>query len=113
MDREGFRFEGAGQLLRRDVFETKTGKEIVTLVLEVQGGKFKQLIPIKLFGEQANKYADIPLGSKLRIRGNIGGREWQGKVFADITANEIQVTWQPQGKPSQVVNSNQDDDVLF
>jgi single-stranded DNA-binding protein len=85
-----FTFEGQGTLLRIDTFVSKAGKNILTLVLETKG-QYPQLVPIKVFGRLAEQAAAWKPGAVLFIRGRLGGRDWQGKVYGDNVANSVDV----------------------
>ncbi len=87
---DGFTFTGTGTLDRIDTFETKSGKAIVTLIFR-QDGQYPQLIPIKVFGKLADEAPDWKPGSLLDVRGKLGGRDWQGKVYPDIIATRVDV----------------------
>jgi len=86
---QGFTFTGTGTLSRIDVFNTKGGKSIKTLVLEVQDGKFPQQVPIKVFGQLAERV--FTPGDVMTVNGRYGGRDYQGKCYGDATAQAIEV----------------------
>jgi hypothetical protein len=85
----GFAFEGSGKVERVDHFATKSGKDIVTLIVEVEG-KYPQLVPIKCFGRLADMTMGMQ-GKTVSVTGKRGGREWNGKVYGDIIADTIEV----------------------
>ena len=91
---EDFTFHGQGTLLRIDTFVSKAGKSILTLVFETKG-QYPQLIPIKVFGRLAEQAAAWKPGAVLAVNGRLGGRDWQGKVYGDIVATNVEVVGDP------------------
>jgi len=87
---DDFTFQGQGTLKRIDTFVSKAGKSILTLIFEVQG-QYPQLIPIKVFGRLAEQAAGWKPGSVLSVTGRLGGRDWNGKVYGDNVATNIEV----------------------
>jgi single-stranded DNA-binding protein len=87
---EGFTFQGKGKLARIDTFTSQKGKPIRTLVF-YQDGQWPKWTPIKVFGRLADMASDWKPGDILEITGELGGREWQGKVYPDITARTVEV----------------------
>jgi single-stranded DNA-binding protein len=90
MAQDGFTFEGQGTLHKVDTFVAKSGKSILTLVLQTQG-QYEQFVPIKCFGRLVDEAADFAVGDVLKISGDLGGREWNGKFYGDINARRIDV----------------------
>lgn len=90
MPKSGFAFDGRGRLDRIDTYTTKAGKDIITLVLQVEG-TFPQLVPIKFFGRMAEEARSCKVGDVLEVTGRLGGRDWNGKVYADIVGESIEV----------------------
>jgi single-stranded DNA-binding protein len=87
---EDFTFQGQGTLLRVDTFVSKAGKPILTLIFETKG-QYPQLIPIKVFGRLAEQADAWKPGAVLAVTGRLGGRDWQGKVYGDMIANNVEV----------------------
>jgi single-stranded DNA-binding protein len=127
MASDGFEFSGQGRLQRVDIFTTKAGKSILTLIIEVQG-QYPQLVPIKVFGRLADSANDWQEGDVLSVSGRLGGRDWNGRVFGDIVANIVDVVssggQQSAGGKAQhreehhitdpeLTNSNDDSDIPF
>jgi hypothetical protein len=97
-DKTGFTFEGRGRVLRTDSFTSKAGKEIVTLIVECDGGKFTEIIPLKVWGRLADMARTLKPGSMVTVSGRLGGRDWNGKVFGDNVAEVVEVVGsQPEG----------------
>ena len=112
-DKTGFTFTGIGKLARVDRFTTKNGKEILTLIFEV-GGQYPQTVPIKAFGRMAEMAAGWKPGTVLTVSGRLGGRDWQGKVFADNVAEVVEVVGeQPAGKDAPPPTNASQDDLPF
>jgi len=88
--RDGFSFQGAGRVHRLDVAVTKTGKEIVTVVVSVEG-KYPQLVPVKVFGDTEDAARKLRVGDHVTVNGRLGGRDWQGRIFGDIVGETIVV----------------------
>ena len=114
---QGFTFHGTGTLARIDLFHTKGGKVIKTLVLEVADDRFPQMVPVKVFGQLAERVYHP--GDVMSVSGRYGGKDWNGKCFGDATAQTIEVIGrdeQPQGKQLDVPGTGPgrgDDDVPF
>jgi hypothetical protein len=87
---DGFTFQGQGKLKRIDTFVSKAGKPILTLIFEIEG-QYPQLIPIKVFGRLAEEAAAWKPGSILAVTGRLGGRDWNGKVYGDNVATQVDV----------------------
>jgi hypothetical protein len=91
----GFAFDGRGRLDRIDTYTTKAGKDIITLVLQVEGS-YPQLVPIKFFGRMADEAKARTVGDVLDVTGRLGGRDWNGKVYGDIVGESIEVVAEAQ-----------------
>lgn len=106
-------FEIEGKFLRIDTREGKGGKVFETLVIEVDG-KYQQFVPFRLWGHSANTAKTLHQGDVLRIKGKLGGREWQGKVYGENSADSIEVVGQrelPTGNPP--APGDDDSDTIF
>lgn len=90
---DGFTFQGKGKLSRIDTFTSKAGRPILTLVFH-QDGQWPQWTPIKVFGRMADMASEWKPGDVLEVTGELGGREYQGKVYGDATARTIEVVSQ-------------------
>jgi single-stranded DNA-binding protein len=90
MGKSGFQFDGRGRLDRIDTFTTKAGKDIITLVLQVEG-TYPQLVPIKFFGRLADEAGALTKGDVVEVTGHLGGRDWNGKVYGDIIGETLEV----------------------
>ena len=90
MSNNEFTFKGQGTLKRVDTFVSKAGKSILTLVFETEG-QYPQLGPIKVFGRLAEQAAAWKPGAVLSVTGRLGGRDWNGKVYGDNVATNIEV----------------------
>jgi single-stranded DNA-binding protein len=89
-DEKQFRFEGQGTLLRIDTFVTKANKSILTLIFETHG-QYPQTIPIKVFGQLAERAHGWSPGTVLSVSGRLGGRDYQGKVYGECVAESVEV----------------------
>jgi single-stranded DNA-binding protein len=114
---DDFTFQGQGTLKRVDTFVSKAGKSILTLVFEIQG-QYPQLIPIKVFGRLAEQAAAWKPGMVLSVTGRLGGRDWNGKVYGDNVATNIEIVGGAEDKndgtpPGHDAPPPSDDDVPF
>jgi hypothetical protein len=106
------KFEVVGEIASFEVFVTKGGKEIVTMVLEVPG-KWPQYVPVKLFGGLASKWQGEGKGHIVKVAGKLGGREWKGKYFGENVAMNVTMV-----KPKSTLKDQEppvggDDDIPF
>ena len=87
---EGFTFQGTGKLARIDRFTSKAGKQILTLIFEI-GGQWPQTVPIKVFGRLADMASEWKPGDVLDVSGTLGGRDFNGRFYGDISARTVEV----------------------
>lgn len=92
-DNEGFKFQGTGKLDRIERFTTKNNKTILTLIFH-KDGQYPQWTPIKVFGRLAEMASEWKPGDILEVTGELGGRDWNGKVYGDATARTVEVVAQ-------------------
>ena len=85
-----FTFEGTGTIYKIDTFTTKNGKDIVTLVFKIDG-EYPKFIPIKFFGRLAGRAKEMVVGDIVTVSGHLGGREWNGKYYADNAGDSLEV----------------------
>lgn len=90
MPKPGFAFDGRGRLEKIETFTTKNGKDIVTLMLRVEG-MYPQLVPVKFFGRIAEDAKEIDVGEVVEVTGRLGGRDWNGRVYGEIVGESIEV----------------------
>lgn len=114
---DDFTFQGQGTLKRIDTFVSKAGKSILTLIFEIEG-QYPQLIPIKVFGRLAEQASAWKPGSVLSVTGRLGGRDWNGKVYGDSIATNIEIVSSAGDKDEGVPSGHDapppsDDDVPF
>jgi single-stranded DNA-binding protein len=111
-DKTGFTFDGKGTLLRVEHFTTKTGKDIVTLIFEVEG-KWPQFVPVKVFGRMAEQASSWKPGTVLSVSGRLGGRDWQGKVYGDNVAEVVEVVGEQPGAKDSPPPADEDPGLPF
>ena len=87
--KDEFKFKGQGTLLKIDVFTAKSGKDIVSMIFKLDGN-YPQFIPIKCFGGLAEQARSMEPLLKVSVTGRLGGREWNGKYYAEIVAESIE-----------------------
>ncbi len=90
MGKSGFTFEGSGRLDRIDIYHARSGKDIVTLVLQVEG-TYPQLVPVKCFGRLGDEARDLTVGDVVEVSGHLGGRDSNGRVWGDIVGERLEV----------------------
>lgn len=93
-------FTVRGTFERLDTFTTKAGKEIVTLILGTNG-EYPQLIPIKCFGRLVENAKACRKGDMVEVTGELGGRDWKGKVYGENKAQTIEVVGGKNGAGSR------------
>ena len=94
-------FEIEGKFFRIDTREAK-GKVFENLVIEVDG-TYPQFVPFRLWGRTVNESKDWRPGDVLLVKGKLGGRQWEGRVYGDNSADSVTVISgqreEPQGNP--------------
>jgi hypothetical protein len=108
----GLTFTGTGRVIRTDTFTAKSGKDIVTLIVECDGGKFTEIVPIKVWGGLAEKAKRLKPGTVVAVSGRLGGRDWNGKVYGDIVAESVEEAEEPTGDVGHPPSSGGDGDAL-
>jgi single-stranded DNA-binding protein len=83
-------FELEGIVRKVEKFVSKAGKEIITLIVDVDG-QYPQTIPVKCFGRLAGQSSGWKPGATLEITGRLGGRMWQDKCYPDVIADSVEV----------------------
>jgi len=111
-DDTGFTFTGRGRFQRADKFVTKAGKDIITLILEVDG-RFPQVVPIKVFGRLAEMAGSFKAGEIVEVTGRLGGRDWNGKVYGDNVAETVEAEQAPKNGGIEPPVPPDDSDVPF
>lgn len=106
-------FEIEGKLLRIIPYTSPAGKSYPQAVIDVPDDKFPQVTAVKLFGRCAEKLAEFPPGTVLRITGKLGGREWQGKVFPELKGFTIEAVGAIPEAQGKLPSAGQGDDVPF
>jgi RecG-like helicase len=66
----------------------KNGEWKNTTVVVETSSNFNNTVPISFF----NKEVNVKEGDEVEVEAYIGGREYQGKYYAQIDGNEISVT---------------------
>jgi hypothetical protein len=102
-----FTFEGAATVKRVDPFVSKNGKSMPTLVLETDG-QYPQLVPCKAFRDMAEEVEALKPGQIVKVRCRVGGREWNGKVYADIVLEKLDVVGEADGKQPEAPADDDD-----
>jgi len=83
-------FEIEGKFQRIDVREAK-GREYKTLILDVEGGNYPQVVPFRLWGRTNEESASWRPGDVLLVKGKLGGRSWNDKVYGENSADSVEV----------------------
>ena len=87
MSRNSFEIEGTFN--RIDTREAK-GKIYKTLVLDVEG-RMPQVVPFRLWGRTNEESASWGKGDVLLVKGTLGGRSWNDKVYGENSADSVEV----------------------
>lgn len=86
-----------------------------TVVVD-NGSDFSNLVPIVFFGDKASS-ANCKEGDTINATFYVGGREWQGKFYADISGNTLEVTGSsnvpPKPQPAMASAPSDEDDLPF
>ena len=73
-----------------EIFTTGSGKDIVTIFVEVTGyGDKKTLIPIKGFGEVVTAAKALIPGRGILITGRVDSHESNGRWFPEVIADKV------------------------
>lgn len=113
MPKSGFAFEGRGPVDRVTTFTSKSGNDIVTVVVAL-GGQYPQLVPVKFFGKLAAIAAKVKRDDAVEITGRLGGRDWHGKIYGDIIGESIVVAGATEEAPeSSPADDGGGDDLPF
>jgi len=79
-------FEGeVGELIEK---RTKKDKPFIELVLHHQDGEHERLAVCTYWHKPPDGLAQ---GSLVRVSGRLDGREWNGKYYAGLTAEKVEV----------------------
>ena len=77
------------QILPLQQGTSKAGKPWKSLVFVLEtGGQYPKKVPIKLFGENVDKFP-LQVGQEVTASLDLDGREWEGKWFPEIKAWNI------------------------
>ena len=93
-DTDGSSFTLRGTLRRIDSIPTKTGNDILVLIVDVDG-QYPQVVPVKVFGRTCDDARNLETGARVEITGRLGGREWNGKIYPDIIALHVHQVEEP------------------
>jgi len=77
-----------GQMVEVKTKTTKNDKQMHTVVLEQQDGKYKWL---GVFTFWKSLPSNMTAGDMVHAEGSIDGREWQEKFYAGLTASKLEV----------------------
>lgn len=83
-------FKITARVERVDVFTTKNGKKIPTVILATDG-QYPQVIPVKFFGHVAATTDSLTVGDVIKVSGRLGGREYSGRVYAENIGESFEV----------------------
>ena len=77
-----------GNLVACEERTTKAGKTFLALVLKRERGKYTDLCCAVYFGTVPDT---LEIGAQVKALGRIGGREYNGKHYSDLTATSLTV----------------------
>jgi len=111
-----FKMSGKVHTVINDSGTTKKGDpwNKRTVVID-NGSDFNNLIPIVFFGERMEN-AVCNEGDNVDVTFYVGGREWQGKYFADISGDKLDVVGgqsAPKPTPQPAIVEDEDDSLPF
>ncbi len=73
-----------------EIYTTATGKDIVTIFVEVTGyGDKKTLIPVKGFGEVVTAAKGLTPGKGIFVAGRLDSRESNGRYWPEVIADKV------------------------
>lgn len=102
-------FEITARIDRVDSFTSKAGKEIITVVLQTEGS-YPQLVPIKFFGRMAEEAKQYAKGDAVEITGELGGREYNGRVYGENIGRAIDRVGAAETNPAGATPATPTDD---
>lgn len=109
-----------------DVQEFSSGFYKQTLVLRTDGN-YPQSIPIEFMKDKTSLLQNVRTGDRVMVKFDIGGREWNGRYFSQITGFYLRVDESssptkpvgqpehqppPQSEPDTSTNEIDDDDEI-
>ena len=78
----------AGNLVAREERTTAKGKTFLAFVLKRERGKYADLCCATFWGTVPDT---LEIGAQVKALGRIGGREYNGKHYSDLTATSLTV----------------------
>ena len=82
------------------------------------GSKFSNLAPVTFFGDKVSQ-ANVSEGEQVEVTLFLGGREYNGKYYPDLSGDKIEVLGKgsvpsaPPVEPATITNGSNDDDLPF
>lgn len=73
---------------------TKTGKPRVKVIIEVDPPAWMksaqmERVQVTVFGRSTEAAQALTEGELVAVKARVSGREWQGKIYTDIVADEV------------------------
>ena len=90
-DAKDFTFTGRATVHKVEKKQTKSGSNVVTLVVAFEGRR-PELIPVTCFSRLADAVSGYEYGTPVVVSCRVGGHEYNGKVYADIVAENVEAT---------------------
>ena len=106
-----------GNVKRIGAVETKGAKgfKTRTLILDVEDGKFPQVVELQATGDRVSLLDPLNVGDAVTVTFNLRGREWTGqngtKVFNSLDVWKLDVT--SKAAPSTAGGGSAQDDIPF
>jgi hypothetical protein len=72
----------------QDVMTFDSGFQKQTVIIETED-KFNNQIPVQMIKENVGSFERIPVGTQVRLDAYVGGREYNGRYYVDITLSKI------------------------
>jgi len=111
-----------GVLIDNTSETTKNGKQMTRLIIEVDPPRWmrnatqQERIPIVVFGRAVNDARDLAIGQVVSLRCRAQGREYNGKWYSSIVADEYKAIGVAPAQHREVNAKDElrnDDDVPF
>lgn len=89
-------YELSGTVIRVGNVEQKSEKlticeVVVETARDVKGTKYTEQIPCQFKNAAVDKAAALKVGNEVKVKFDIGGREWNGRYFCSVNAWAVDV----------------------
>ncbi len=99
--------KAAGRIVHKTLPENKSKTDKPFFACEVvvdTGARFNSTVPFQFTGDRSDRTVNFQIGDEVEIWYDLGGREWQGKYYAQLNGWRIEAVGaqpapQPQAAP--------------